>query len=558
MRNHRLAIVVSFLLLLANAGPLLAQAACPSANIADVLKDPRVQEALDNAWRDSHEGQPDEHEEGGWIYQCQMPNGDGTFRYYTDVRPWPPGDIDGASPAYPPRVDANCRLVASYHTHPGGGAAVNPGHDGYNNWEASPQDRLSSANDGLPGIIRYGSGTDTPDFTYGYNGMTEPRDPSWHCPGGGVSSGWGFGDTHVKTLDGYTYDFQAIGNFIYLTAARGDFDIHVQQQPYKELRHASMNTALAVRDGSDHLEWSVDRPDVLLNGVPRPLVEGGEVKLRSRGILRLTREGFLLLSSVGDRLTVVVSTLMVDFYVRPAAHRRGQVRGLLGNFDGNRDNDFVTSDGRVVPFVFSDAMDAAHPLYAVFGDSWRVPSTGGLVTRAMTSLGDVRAFPERAPDVSEAALAAARERCAASGISDAVIRDDCAFDVVATGDDAFTASAARAGREAERIARTVGRSIALNSDATGALNGREAEDVFSIRLAPGTYVFDAAGSTRTSWWITGPDGASVLDAQQSLRMGASPVRVTVASEGAYRIAVRVSFEMLDGAYRFRVRPAAAP
>jgi hypothetical protein len=554
--------------LLSSPWPARAQG-CPSSNVADVLKDPRVQEVMAEAWNDSREGQPDEHEEGGWIYQCQMPNGDGTFRYYTDVRRWPSGGEYGIDASAPRLTDPTCRLVADFHTHPGGGVTAsgrpeNPGADGAHNWEASPADRAQSAENGIPGIIRYGSGSETTDFTYGYNGMEAPRDPSWSCPGDENSDGWGFGDPHVKSLDGYTFDFQAIGNFVYVAAARGDFELHVQQQPYKQLRHASMNTAVAVRDGADRVEWSIDSPDPLLNGISRPLAIGRQIQLRSRGFVKRAADGYLFVSSVGDRLRVVPGTVMVDFYLRPAPHRRGALRGLLGNFDGDRDNDFRSADGTTVALKFNEPMEAKHPLYAVFGESWRAPAAGGLIVRALSTELDPRAFPEREPAISADALTAAQARCAERGIRDEAIRAACAFDLAATGNDAFAVSAAEANKAAEQVRQSTGRPIALDVEVSGTLDkrgaqvGRDERVLYTLRLDAGAYIFDATGSERTSWTLTGPEGASLFDARRSRAMGEEPVRLTLTRSGVYKIAVSVRYEMLDGAYRFRVTKAPSP
>lgn len=560
MMRHRHVVTAALMSMLANAATATAQGGCPSSNIADVLKDPRVQEELADAWADSHEGQPDEHEEGGWIYQCQEPNViTGAVRYYTLPLRWPPGTTDGIGVPPPRLADATCRLVADFHTHPGGGMTGsgrpdNPSDDGAENWEASPEDRRASAENGIPGIIRWGSGDDTHDFTYGYNGMEEPRDPTWGCPGDDASFGWGFGDPHLKTLDGYTYDFQAIGTFTYLASIRNDFEIQVQQQANKDLRYASANSALAVRDGGDRVEWSIDRPDPLLNGVPRPMAVGSEVKLRSRGILRRTPDGYLFLSSVGDRLIVSVSSEMVDFYLRPAAHRRGKVRGLLGNFDGDRDNDFKTADGKPVA-IAGEAADFNHPLYAQFGASWRV-SGPGLITRTLPAGPNPLAFPEREPGAVVQAVAAARAKCEAAGVTNPEARDACAFDLAATGNDAFVRSAVKAGREEIGRERAVGVPLALNTEASGALNGREARSVYTIRLAPGTYLFHSTGSERTSWTLEAPNGTALFTADQSRLMGETPARVTISAAAEYRITVSVRWEMLDGSYRIRVTPLA--
>jgi hypothetical protein len=266
------------------ARPIAALAQCPSPDIEDVLRDEAVQDALDRAWRDSHEGTEGEHEEGGDIYQCREALGDGAYRYYTDIRPWPPGtseDIDGGRW---PVSDSTCRHVGTYHTHPGG-----EGDDGHDNHRPSGEDELASANEGVPGIIRWGHDGDTHDFTYGYNRMTAPRDLSWGCPrdpaagGGDARDGEGetTGDPHLRSLDGLRFDFQAIGDFVLVRSQTNDFEVHVRQQPYRSLTHVSLNAAVVVRDGRDRIECGLGRAEPLLNGTPRAIGAGEVVRLRS-------------------------------------------------------------------------------------------------------------------------------------------------------------------------------------------------------------------------------------------------------------------------------------
>jgi len=339
----------------------------------------------------------------------------------------------------------------------------------------------------------------------------------------------------------------------YLASARNDVEIQVQQQAYTDLGYASVNSALTVRDGADRVEWAVDRQDPLLNGVARPMDVRSEVQLRSRGTLSRTEDGYLFISSVGDRLTIVVSSEMVDFYLRPAHHRRGKVRGLLGNFDGDVDNDVKTADGRVIA-LSAGVMDFTHPLYSQFGASWRVPAANLMVSRRMPAVPDPRTFPGREPEASGEVVAAARARCDANGVTQAEARDACAFDLAATGDQAFVRSAEHASREMVARLQTIGSLLALNAEARGSLDGREARAVYTIRLTPGRYLLDSTGSERTSWTLASPDGAMLLTAEQGRLMGDAPTRVTITTAGVYRITVSVRFEMLDGSFRFKVGP----
>jgi hypothetical protein len=524
---------------------------CPSDSIDDVMHDSRVREAMDQMWTDSHEGQPDEHEEGAWVYQCQMSNGDGTYRYYTLVQRWPHGTVDSTPPS-PMQADANCRLVAYVHTHPGVGQKDPDSNDEFDNNHPSPADKTFADQYGVPGILRYGHGSDTTDLSFG--GLDEPRAPTWDCPEAAASgSGGSMGDPHVRTLDGYTYDFQAIGDFFLLRSTAGDLEIQVRQQPYHALRTAAINGALAVGDGHNRVVWTTSAGP-MVNGVAVAVSAGADVSLPGHLVLRRSGDDDVLFTAMGDRVTVTPSAEGLDFSVRIAHRRRGAVRGLLGNGDGDPDNDLVTSDGRLVTLYSTDKDDATAPIYAAFGNSWRVPGQS-MFTPAFAPPAnvDVRAFPYPAEEVTPERRAAARQDCAAHGLTDPLALDNCVFDAVATGSSAFMASSARAERAgAAPPPATPGTAAAPDREFTGALDPSHPTASYTLALAAGTYFFDARGSRGTAWTVRAPDRAEVLDANQAAFMGEYPARLTLA-RGTYTIAVSAQPNVDHGRYRFRVR-----
>jgi hypothetical protein len=155
----------------------------PPKTVKDVLDDPGVQDQLDDAWRDSNEGADDEHEEGGWILQCTAVNSSGqTTTTFVVVR-WPPGTSAGITPSPVPQR-AGCRLWGEFHTHPGPEEG-HPQDDGNRNQIPSDTDVRAANRRGVPGIIRYGTGSDpanTTTFTYP-EGRTKPTGPAeWTCP----------------------------------------------------------------------------------------------------------------------------------------------------------------------------------------------------------------------------------------------------------------------------------------------------------------------------------------------------------------------------------------
>ena len=86
---------------------------CSSHDSNTLENDPTVKKALDDAFDASQQGTPDQHEEGGWIYDCLR---DGGWKIV--IVPWPPGSYDKIDNG-PMLDDPDCQLVGSYHTHAG-------------------------------------------------------------------------------------------------------------------------------------------------------------------------------------------------------------------------------------------------------------------------------------------------------------------------------------------------------------------------------------------------------------------------------------------------------
>jgi hypothetical protein len=109
-----------------------------------LLNDPTVQQALEDAWVDSLAGDPvHRHEEGGWIFM------DTTTGTLTATRA-PAGGLAVLDVTSPPHVPGAV-VVATYHTHP------NPTADG---WDPgpSPADTQSAWILGVPCLIRADDG----------------------------------------------------------------------------------------------------------------------------------------------------------------------------------------------------------------------------------------------------------------------------------------------------------------------------------------------------------------------------------------------------------------
>jgi hypothetical protein len=109
-----------------------------------LLEQPAVTRALDEAWSDSDVDDPQRrHEEGGWIY-LETNSGEITIRRAN------PGGQAAIDLSNPPIVDGHF-LAGKFHTHP------NPSAEG---WQTGPSasDRVIDEQHGVPDLIRADDG----------------------------------------------------------------------------------------------------------------------------------------------------------------------------------------------------------------------------------------------------------------------------------------------------------------------------------------------------------------------------------------------------------------
>ena len=130
----------------------------------DLLNEPTVQQALDQAWTDSLPGNPAQrHEEGGWVYMDTTTGAIAMRRALAGGQT----DLDLDSP---PLVPGSV-VVATFHTHP------NPSAEG---WDPGPSvaDTQSAWLLGVPCLIRADDGVHTTGPTSRRGGLAGgPRFP---------------------------------------------------------------------------------------------------------------------------------------------------------------------------------------------------------------------------------------------------------------------------------------------------------------------------------------------------------------------------------------------
>ena len=260
---------------------------------------------------------------------------------------------------------------------------------------------------------------------------------------GGTGSGWG--DPHLNTMDGLFYDFHGYGEFVAVKSTVDNFEVQVRQEQLSFITaQVTVNRGLAVQTGTDVVcvvagpqRLFINNVNTQINFTTLPLQDGAS-------ITKSTDKSFPILiikSKNGDlvkvRLDQSFNGSFIDYSVQLKENRKGKVRGLLGNYDGDKENDLQLPNGTKVERTFS-------ALYPAYADSWRIESThslfyyeGGKTTGSHTQ----KDFPKTPVELTEEKRKWAENVCRNGGVNDEPFLSNCITDVALTNDPALVAAA---------------------------------------------------------------------------------------------------------------------
>jgi VCBS repeat-containing protein len=294
-----------------------------------------------------------------------------------------------------------------------------------------------------------------------------------------TSHGWG--DPHLVTFDGVSYDFQAVGEFIFAESKTDNWEIQVRQQPWRNNNAVSVNTAVATLvDGTDVELYVGQAQPLAVDGVFTAIADGSSLTVGDSQILRNGNTYTVIyagddgiLTAEDDRLIATVNGDHINLSVLLSNQREGSIQGLWGNGDGLTANDFALRDGTVIaqPLAFGQ-------LYGTYADSWRVSQDESLFHYAPgtdTNTFTNRNFPGQpisVNDLDPVVRVAAEQVVRDAGIPEGPAFNAAVLDYALTNDVTFVAGAAAVLNKApvaEGDIFTVAEGETLNIAAPGVL-----------------------------------------------------------------------------------------
>ncbi len=323
--------------------------------------------------------------------------------------------------------------IAEFNVFGDGGSAVGVGSQAAFNANADllTRTRITYGGSGPPVCVTQSFTAETNNLSFGPTAPgASPPGPALifreSIAGGGPSNcaaSTAVGDTHLTTLNGLLYDFQATGDFVLLETASGFTVQNRQVSGAPTWPDAAVNSAVAARFGKT--EVAICLPGQLY--VDRKRTELERTLVLADGT-QITRDGnaYLFRGAGGDWLRATVNGTYIDVKVG-LGQWPIKARGLLTNAQGDP-NLIAARNGTTLrnPFPFAD-------LYKVYGDSWRVQPAESLLGVCGRTRSGIPSKPFSVRDLPPEAAKRASIICDRAGAREGALHDACMIDVAFTG-----------------------------------------------------------------------------------------------------------------------------
>ena len=181
------------------------------------------------------------------------------------------------------------------------------------------------------------------------------------------------GDPHFTTLDGLQYTFNGAGEFTISSSIRHSFIFQARMERYRNTS-SSVYTAFVVQtqySSRIQLQRNINNKDyIFIDDVSFQLTEGVMLETLAIGATLRIENDLSQVSvhfSVGISLRIYLYTGSMSFLLQLDESFRWNVRGLLGNFNGDTTDDLMSPDGHYIPIDSSLSQ-----IHYQFGLNWMI------------------------------------------------------------------------------------------------------------------------------------------------------------------------------------------
>ncbi|VDI73636.1 Hypothetical predicted protein [Mytilus galloprovincialis] len=273
-----------------------------------------------------------------------------------------------------------------------------------------------------------------------------------------------FGDPHVDTLDGFQYTFNGWGEYTMMKITNENVTFEVQARTdlatskngtdLKKINATIFSGFAAKEDGNAtmQVELASDLETMVVYGngndyTTRFNTEDNFAVFLTGIVLRRQNHTLAVaFSESGIQLNFQVKTRQLTLSASVPEDFKGQVKGLMGNFDGDKTNEFILPNGNVLT---SSDVDSERKIYNNFGQLWETTAANTIFDytdgKSWADYSHQDFVPLFIDEFDNSTLQSAYSVC--GGSTDQY--KACIFDYLATGDQSFADDTQSTNVEAE-------------------------------------------------------------------------------------------------------------
>ncbi|KAH9524422.1 hypothetical protein Btru_054506 [Bulinus truncatus] len=283
-----------------------------------------------------------------------------------------------------------------------------------------------------------------------------------------------YGDPHIMTLDQKLYTLNGWSEYIMISIPEKKFMFQARTDRLETSNGKNINATVFVAfavnedDGTSKLQVELSLKKTTLNIMADNIdytkdfysLTDFQRTLKNFIILREDsgNKSKLVASFIcGITLKIFIGVRSLEVTVQADSNLAGKTRGLMGNFDGNPDNDFILPNGTVLA---ANQTDTERKLFYNFGKEWEVNESSSVFKYNEGETSATYKHSEFTPmfleEVPNVYITAARSKC---GLEN----DACIYDYLATEDEEFVKNTNSTDQESKATSQSLANNLPVLS-----------------------------------------------------------------------------------------------